>query len=71
MTYLFIARFLARCALIGALRCSLAKRRAAFTSLAYFDPRQLEARASRVRQHNKLLLQLEFNKGYQQSGEYT
>ncbi len=57
MTYLFIARFLARCALIGARLCSSAKRRAAFTSLADSDPGHpgLEARASRVRQHNKLL----------------
>ncbi len=54
MTYLFIARF-ARCALIGARRCSSANRRAAFTSLADSDPWHLEARASRVRQHNKLL----------------
>ncbi len=58
MTYLFIARFLARsgCALVGARRrCSSEKRRAAFTSLADSDPGHLEARASRVRQHNKLL----------------
>ncbi len=58
MTYLFIASFLARCALIGARaarRCSLAKRRAAFTSLADSDPGHLEALASLVRQHNKLL----------------
>jgi hypothetical protein len=61
MTYLFIARFLrlargpgAR-ALIGARRCSSAKRRAAFTSLADSDPGQCEARAGRVRQHDKLL----------------
>ncbi len=58
-TYLFIARssFLARCTLTGARRCSSAKRRAAFTSLADSDPGQLEARASRVRPslHNKLL----------------
>ncbi len=62
MTYLFmIARFLARCALIGALRCSSAKRLAArafqvtsFKLAYYSDPGQLEleARASRVRQHN-------------------
>jgi hypothetical protein len=57
MTYLLIARFLARCALIGARRCSSAnlKRRAAFTSLADSDSGHLEARASRVRQHDKLL----------------
>jgi hypothetical protein len=57
MTYLFIAHFvrLARCALIGARRCSSAKRLAAFTSLADSDPGHLEALASRVRQHNKLL----------------
>ncbi len=57
MTNLFIARFLARCALIGARRCSSAKRRAraAFTSLADSDPGHLEARVSRVRQHDKLL----------------
>ncbi len=63
MTYLrlFIARFLARCALIGARRCSLAtwKRRAALTSfkLADSDPGHLEALAGRVRHHrdNKLL----------------
>ncbi len=60
MTYLFIARFkfLARGALIGAQRssCSSAKRRAAFTtSLADSDPGHREARASRVRQHDKLL----------------
>ncbi len=60
MTYLFIARFLARCALIGAWRCSSAKRRAAFTSLADSDPGHLagEARAtgSRVRHHDNLKL---------------
>ncbi len=57
MTYLFIACFLARCALIGARRCSSAKRRlgAAFTSLADSDPGHREARAGRVRQHDKLL----------------
>jgi hypothetical protein len=55
MTYLFIARFLTRGALIGARRCSSAKRRAAFTSLADLDPGHREARAGRVRQHNKLL----------------
>jgi hypothetical protein len=59
MTYLFIARFLARCALTGARRCSSAnlKRRAAsaFTSLADSDPGHREARAGRVRQHDKLL----------------
>ncbi len=65
MPYLFIqvARFLtgrlARCApvSIGAWRCSSAKRRAAFTSLANSDPghhHDLKARASRIRQHNKL-----------------
>ncbi len=54
----FIARFLARGALIGARRCSSAKRRAAFTSesLADSDPGHREARAGRVRQHDKLLL---------------
>jgi hypothetical protein len=52
MTYLFIARFLARGALIGARRCSSAKRRAAF---ADSDPGHREARAGRVRQHDKLL----------------
>jgi hypothetical protein len=57
MTYLFIPPFLARCALIGARRCSSAnlKRRAAFTSLADSDPGHREARAGRVRQHDKLL----------------
>jgi hypothetical protein len=49
----------ARCALIGARRCtgSSAKRRAAFTSFADWDPghRDREARAGRVRQHDKLL----------------
>jgi hypothetical protein len=58
MTYLFIARFLARGgALIGARRCSSAKRRAAFTSLADSDPGHREARAGRARQpeHDKLL----------------
>ncbi len=35
----FIPRFLARDALIGARRCSSAKRRAAFTSMADSDPR--------------------------------
>jgi hypothetical protein len=55
MTYLFIARFLARGALLGARRCSSAKRRAAFTSLADSDPGHREARAGRVRQHDKLL----------------
>jgi hypothetical protein len=60
MTNLFIARFLARCALIGARRCSSAKHRAAFTSLADSDdPGHLEARVSRVRQHDKLLLPTE------------
>jgi hypothetical protein len=57
---LFIACFLAaRCALIGARRCSLSKRRAAFTSLADSDPGHLEALASRVCQHtgNKPLRQ--------------
>ncbi len=52
------ARFLARCALIGARRCSSAKRRAAFTSLADSDHpghREARARAGRVRQHDKLL----------------
>ncbi len=50
----FIARFLARCALTGARRCSSAKRRAAFTSLADSDPGHREARAgrARVRQHD-------------------
>jgi hypothetical protein len=45
LTYLFIIRFLARCALIGARRCSSVnlKRRAAFTSLADSDPGHLEA----------------------------
>jgi hypothetical protein len=52
----FIACFLARAALIGARRCSSAKRRAAFTSLADSDPGYREARAGRVRgQHDKLL----------------
>ncbi len=51
----FIARFLARGALIGARRCSSAKRRAAFTSLADSDPGHREARATRVGKHNKLL----------------
>jgi hypothetical protein len=57
LMYLFIIRFLARCALTGARRCSSAnlKRRAAFTSLVDSDPGHLEARASRLRQHNKLL----------------
>ncbi len=56
MTYLFIARFLARCALIGARRCrGSAKRRAAFTSLADSEPGHREARAGRVREHDKLL----------------
>jgi hypothetical protein len=62
MTYQFIICFLARCALIGARRCSsesakpaASERRAAFTSLADSDPGHLQARASRVRQHNKLL----------------
>ncbi len=53
----FIARFLARGgALTGARRCSSAnlKRRAAFTSLADSDPGHSEARAGRVRQHDKL-----------------
>jgi hypothetical protein len=60
MKYLFIIGFLARCALTGAAarRCSSAKRRDAFTSLADSDPGHLEARASRVHhdhwQHNKL-----------------
>jgi hypothetical protein len=45
----FIARFL------GARRCSSAKRRAAFTSLADSDPRHREARTGLVRQHDKLL----------------
>jgi hypothetical protein len=51
----FIARFLARSALIGARRCSSAKRRAAFTSLTDSDPghREARARAGRVRQHDK------------------
>ncbi len=59
MTYLFIARFLARGALIGAARrctgSSAKRRRAAFTSLADSDPGHREARAGRVRQHDKLL----------------
>ncbi len=46
-------------ALIGARRCSSAKRRAAFTSLADSDPGHREARAGQVqvqvRQHDKLL----------------
>ncbi len=50
MSNLFFDRFLARCALIGARRCSLAKRLAAFTSLADSDRGHLEARASRVHQ---------------------
>jgi hypothetical protein len=51
----FIASFLARGALIGARRCSSAKRRVAFTSLADSDPGHREARAGRVRQHDELL----------------
>ena len=40
----FIIRFLARSALIGARRCSSAKRRAAFTSMADSDPGHRKAR---------------------------
>jgi hypothetical protein len=58
MPFLFIARFLARGALIGARRCSSAKHRVAFTSLADSDPGHREARAGRVRQHDKLLVRL-------------
>ncbi len=67
MTYLFIARVL-----IGARRCRSAnlKCRAAFTvsSLADSDPVHLEARASRVRQHNKLLRQSVTVTGHRGSG---
>jgi hypothetical protein len=65
MSNLFIARFLARCALIGARRCSSAKHRVASVQVdldlsiaatvdSPADPGQLEARASRVRQHKLL-----------------
>jgi hypothetical protein len=68
MSNLFIARFLARCALIGARRCSSAKHRVASVQVdldlsiaatvdSPADPGHLasEARANRVRQDNKLL----------------
>jgi hypothetical protein len=42
----FIARFLAHDALIGARRCSSAKRRAAFSSLADSDPRATRSKST-------------------------
>ncbi len=60
MTYLlvFIARFLARCALglIGARPAlTLGKAPSCLYIFGRLDPGHLEARASRVHQHNKLL----------------
>jgi hypothetical protein len=61
MSNLFTARFLARCALIGAAASQLVKAAdrdsvTTSTSLADSDPGpHLEARVSRVRQQNKLL----------------
>jgi hypothetical protein len=51
---LFFPRFLAHCALIGAV-LQLVKAPSCLTSFADSDPGHLKARASRFRQHNKLL----------------
>jgi hypothetical protein len=51
----FIAIFLARGVILDALRCSSAKRRAAFASRIDSDPRNGNARTTRVGQHTNLV----------------